>query len=1180
AGGGNDALDFTAAALIGITGINGGAGNDTLTGSAGADKLIGGGGSDTMKGGGGGDLFVYAIGTDKVQDFLQGSDHIDVSATGVSDFAALQSLGRQVGANTVFTFSTGNTLTLVGAQFNKLTAGDFGLSNTPPTFTSGPTASESENSDPSHVVYQATVNDPDGGPAVFSLEKGGDNDLLSINSSTGEITFKNSPDFENPQDVGGDNTYNIVIHANDGTNDVTKSVATSVTDVNDNSSVTGFDLVLTNVADETDFIIPEWALLANDSDKVANKSLQVSAVSNAVGGTLGGFTPTSGTNDPVTYQTTGSGAHSFHYAASDGVDTNDHLVTITRVPGATIQGGDADEILIGATAADTLRGGGGSNVINGGAGNDELSGDRGAAASHSGDNRIDGGVGDDRIYGGLGGDTLAGGDGNDSIFGYSDYFGNNPSDGNDMINGGAGDDVVLGGSGNDQLTGADGNDTFHGDDGNDSLDGGDGNDSLLGDAGDDGLDGGTGDNVLYGAAGNDTITAGSGNDTISADDNDGDTGVDHVTAGGGDDTVTFYHTDVGDSADGGTGFDRLFLILTATSDVFDVAAQTSFINFEQSSVAGGGGDDMLTGAGGDDKFYGDTGPGIDGNDTVNGRGGNDNISGGGGNNTINGGDGDDFIEGDSFSQTPGVGNNAIDGGNGNDYIAGGLGSDTLTGGDGNDGIYGYSAFYFGDNGADGKDNIDGGKGNDFITGGSGDDTIAGGIGSDNLQGDDGNDTIAADTSSSDTDADFVQGGHGDDTVTFNHYDVGDSADGGTGFDKLFLTLTEADENFDVASQTMFISFEDCTVFGGGGDDVLTGSDNHEKFYGDSGPGADGNDTLNGLGGDDNIDGGGGNNTIDGGDGNDFIEGDAFSATPGVGNNTIEGGNGDDFIAGGLGSDTLTGGDGNDGIYGYSAFYFGDNGADGKDNIDGGKGNDFVTAGSGDDTITGGTGTDNLQGDDGDDTITADTSGSETDTDFVQGGAGNDTVTFFHYDSGDIADGGSGSLDILNLFFGGEENKSGDVIGSGFANFERVNLHGGGGNDTLTGLGSTDQLFGDDGNDILTGAGGNDALTGGAGSDTFEYKGVSSGIDTITDFIHASDVIDLDAIDANTGKADDQDFAFVSAQNSGTVANNITWFQDTLNNQTVIQADNTGDTTADLTIVLQGKVDLTATDFHL
>ena len=60
----------------------------------------------------------------------------------------------------------------------------------------------------------------------------------------------------------------------------------------------------------------------------------------------------------------------------------------------------------------------------------------------------------------------------------------------------------------------------------------------------------------------------------------------------------------------------------------------------------------------------------------------------------------------------------------------------------------------------------------------------------------------------------------------------------------------------------------------------------------------------------------------------------------------------------------------------------------------------------------------------------------------------------------------------------------------------------------------------------------------------------------------------------------QAFAFVSVQNEGTVANSITWFQDTLSNQTVFRADNTGDTTADLTIVLQGKVDLTAIDFHL
>ena len=49
------------------------------------------------------------------------------------------------------------------------------------------------------------------------------------------MTFKVSPDFEAPADVGGNNQYDIVVHAidNGAVHDVTKAVAITVTDVND-----------------------------------------------------------------------------------------------------------------------------------------------------------------------------------------------------------------------------------------------------------------------------------------------------------------------------------------------------------------------------------------------------------------------------------------------------------------------------------------------------------------------------------------------------------------------------------------------------------------------------------------------------------------------------------------------------------------------------------------------------------------------------------------------------------------------------------------------------------------------------------------------------------------------------------------------------------------------------------
>ena len=51
------------------------------------------------------------------------------------------------------------------------------------------------------------------------------------------------------------------------------------------------------------------------------------------------------------------------------------------------------------------------------------------------------------------------------------------------------------------------------------------------------------------------------------------------------------------------------------------------------------------------------------------------------------------------------------------------------------------------------------------------------------------------------------------------------------------------------------------------------------------------------------------------------------------------------------------------------------------------------------------------------------------------------------------------------------------------------------------------LDGGDGNDVLHGGSGNDLLIGGAGADRFAFSG-SNGTDTIADFQHGLDAIDI------------------------------------------------------------------------
>ena len=62
---------------------------------------------------------------------------------------------------------------------------------------------------------------------------GADADQFDIDDTTGEVTFKRSPDYENPTDVAEENTYRVTITAYAGTESKTEFVFIRVTDVNE-----------------------------------------------------------------------------------------------------------------------------------------------------------------------------------------------------------------------------------------------------------------------------------------------------------------------------------------------------------------------------------------------------------------------------------------------------------------------------------------------------------------------------------------------------------------------------------------------------------------------------------------------------------------------------------------------------------------------------------------------------------------------------------------------------------------------------------------------------------------------------------------------------------------------------------------------------------------------------------
>ena len=106
-----------------------------------------------------------------------------------------------------------------------------------PSITSAATSTVSENQT---SAYETRATDPQGDTLTYSIS-GTDAALFQVNSATGEVSFRNVPDFETPGDAGGDNVYNFTVTASDGVNSDSQAVAVTVTDSNDSGDVPNND---------------------------------------------------------------------------------------------------------------------------------------------------------------------------------------------------------------------------------------------------------------------------------------------------------------------------------------------------------------------------------------------------------------------------------------------------------------------------------------------------------------------------------------------------------------------------------------------------------------------------------------------------------------------------------------------------------------------------------------------------------------------------------------------------------------------------------------------------------------------------------------------------------------------------------------------------------------------------
>ena len=100
---------------------------DRVRGDAGSDYIDGGTGSDRYWGGAGADTFVFGVdgSFDKIHDFQDGLDLIDLSAFNLSGLEAVTSAARQDGLDVVIDLGGGDVLKIDETSVAQLTADDF-----------------------------------------------------------------------------------------------------------------------------------------------------------------------------------------------------------------------------------------------------------------------------------------------------------------------------------------------------------------------------------------------------------------------------------------------------------------------------------------------------------------------------------------------------------------------------------------------------------------------------------------------------------------------------------------------------------------------------------------------------------------------------------------------------------------------------------------------------------------------------------------------------------------------------------------------------------------------------------------------------------------------------------------------------------------------------------------------
>lgn len=253
----SDFMDFRNTVLIGVELIDGGGGNDSVVGTNYDDRISGGTGNDTIDGGAGFDTAVFP-GIQSEYEIFESDNSATVTrlkADGARETDILISIEKASFRDVLVPIGKGNQAPVATDDLVK--------------------AAEDIESVYQESVFLANDFDPDNDPIRISQVNSG-------NGGTATLLADASISFSPESNFNGDALFTYIVEDNKG-GARSGTVTVRVASVNDQPDAK--DDTLSTIVDN-DLIIESSLLLANDRDPDLNDSLAITAVDQAVNGTV------------------------------------------------------------------------------------------------------------------------------------------------------------------------------------------------------------------------------------------------------------------------------------------------------------------------------------------------------------------------------------------------------------------------------------------------------------------------------------------------------------------------------------------------------------------------------------------------------------------------------------------------------------------------------------------------------------------------------------------------------------------------------------------------------------------------------------------------------------------------------------------------------------------------------